>query len=214
MVPGDCTDGYGPGVSDDEESPEVRLSRLRANGHPVRIRILELLRLELSNELSFRRIRAQIPPAARGSLVDHLRKLAEAGFITRVSPDHDPDPVYRGVLFGVTWEEEDLEHPERQAAVVELDRTLTDRRIRRIRDHQARKKRNPHGRAGWKEPELNADGTLILTEGEAKYMRDEIYRLMASLSERSRRRRASGEGLANQQTMFITMLAFPLEDDA
>lgn len=194
------------------ETDEVRLARIRAFAHPVRIRILEMLRLDIDHTLRMSQLRAGIPVRARASLVHHLRQLEENRMIERVQADaKEPDPRFAGLRFTPSWTEEDLQKPGWEAIVLSLDAELNDRRIGRIRAWEEQKKAQIP-RSPWTEPEFNMDGALVLTQAEAAWLKEQIQETMEVLSSRARERRRSGM-THDQQTMFVTMLCFPLLED-
>jgi DNA-binding transcriptional ArsR family regulator len=157
---------------------------MRALAHPLRLRLLGLLRSEgpATASVLASAVDEAIPLASY-----HLRKLAEHGFIEEapeLARDGRERP-WRAVHEFTSWSLVDfLDSPERLSAAAALQREILRRHVETIEAFFAEA---PAWTREWLDASDNSDLSLYLTAAELRTMRDEIWKVLELFRARGRR---------------------------
>jgi DNA-binding transcriptional ArsR family regulator len=142
-------------------------SALRALAHPLRIRLLGLLRREgaLTASEAGRRL-----GESSGSTSYHLRQLARYDLVEEAGIGHGRERPWRATALFTSWPDVP-DTPELEAASQEFSRFLLGRYVERLEQWIDRRPGEP---VEWREAAAFGDTTLYLTSEELAALRDRL----------------------------------------
>ena len=184
----------------------VRLSdpvALRAYAHPVRMKLVGLLRREGPHTATqaAARIGESVP-----SCSFHLQQLAKYGLVERVPGADARERPWRATAYFTTWES-DTDNPEHQAAVDHLDAVVMGRYAERVQEFLQRRRLEPRA---WRRLTGPSDHLLYVTGDELKELQRRMEELLAAYRPRladPSRRPPDARGV--QLIQFITTMEEP-----
>jgi DNA-binding transcriptional ArsR family regulator len=152
----------------------VRLSdpvALRAYAHPVRMKLVGLLRREGPHTATqaAARIGESVPTCSF-----HLRQLAKYGLVERAPGADARERPWRATAYFTTWES-GTDDPEHQAAVDHLDAVVMRRYAERVQEFIQRRHLEPRV---WRRLTGPSDDLLYLTADELKGLQRRIGELL------------------------------------
>ncbi|TWE07360.1 helix-turn-helix domain-containing protein [Rudaeicoccus suwonensis] len=187
-------------MTSEEEPVAALIARFRALAYPSRIAIMDAL--HAANGVVTEDELGRWVPEARRNLRTHLAALEKAGIIQRVAAS-DSWELQRTAP--VEWTDDMVRGSSRlQRAVQEFERLLTQRRIDRMR--QWAQERHHSWPSEWSDASTSTDYVLRMTVQE---MEDLDARISAEIR-RARDQARSREAAAEEETVFVTVSAFPL----
>ena len=179
---------------------EVRDPRaLRALAHPIRIRLLGLLRREgpLTATEAGRRI-----DESSGSASYHLRQLARFGLVEDAAGGHGRERPWRATALYTSWPDV-ADTPDLAEASEVFTRFVLRRYVERLEQWLSRRPDEP---TEWQEAAAFGDSLLYLTVDELAVLRDALRRLAQPYEERISRPEARPAGA---RPVALLQVAFP-----
>jgi hypothetical protein len=184
----------------------VRLSdpvALRAHAHPVRMKLVGLLRREGPHTATqaAARIGESVPTCSF-----HLRQLAKYGLVERVPGADARERPWRATAHFTSWES-DTDNPEHQAAVDHLERVVFSRYAERVQEFLQR--RQLESRA-WRRVTGPSDYFLYVTPDELRRLQRQMEELLEQYRPRiadPSRRPAGARGV--ELIQFVTTMEEP-----
>jgi DNA-binding transcriptional ArsR family regulator len=145
-------------------------SALRALAHPVRIRLLGLLRREgaMTASEAGRRL-----GESSGSTSYHLRQLARFDLVEEAGPRSGRERPWRATALFTSWPDVP-DTPELEAASQEFSRFLAGRYVDRLEDWI---ERQPDEAPEWREAASFGDSILYVTVEELAVLRDRLQEI-------------------------------------
>jgi hypothetical protein len=152
----------------------VRLSdpvALRAYAHPVRMKLVGLLRREGPHTATqaAARIDESVPTCSF-----HLRQLAKYGLVERVPGADARERPWRATALFTSWEG-GTDNPEHQAAVDHLDGVVFSRYAERVQEFLQRRRLEPRA---WRRVTGPSDYLLFVTADEMRRLQRRIGELL------------------------------------
>ncbi|WP_214403991.1 winged helix-turn-helix domain-containing protein [Pseudonocardia lacus] len=179
---------------------------LRALSHPLRWRLIELLRLEDSATATRC---AEVTGESVASCSYHLGILAKYGFVEPADPGRGREKPWRITVRRLSISTEGLE-PEAAMAAETVNEVFLDHEVGRMKEAFRRFDREPEA---WREQSGVRSRTPYLTPAELTRMREEIEAVMERYAEREGDPTARPAGTRPVRLMFATYLPVPLPPD-
>jgi predicted ArsR family transcriptional regulator len=184
----------------------VRLSdpvALRAYAHPVRMKLVGLLRREGPHTATqaATRLGESVPTCSF-----HLRQLAKYGLVERAPAADARERPWRATAYFTTWES-DTDNPEHQAAVDHLDTVVMGRYAERVQEFLQRRRLESRV---WRRLTGPSDYILYVTTDELKELQRRIEKLLEAYRPRladPSRRPSGARGV--QLIQFVTTMEEP-----
>jgi DNA-binding transcriptional ArsR family regulator len=175
---------------------------LRALAHPIRIRLLGLLRRDgpLTATEAGRRI-----DESSGSASYHLRQLARFGLVEDAPGGHGRERPWRATALYTSWSNV-ADTPELAEASEAFARFVLGRYVERLEKWLGRRANEP---AEWQEAAAFGDSLLYLTVEELTQLRDTLQGLAESHLERVSRPELRPSGA---RPVMLLQVAFPDEE--
>jgi DNA-binding transcriptional ArsR family regulator len=148
----------------------VRLSdpvALRAYAHPVRMKLVSLLRREGPHTAT--QAAAQIGESVP-TCSFHLRQLAKYGLVERVPGADARERPWRATALFTSWVS-DTDNPEHQAAVDHLEAVIFGRYTERVQEFLRRRQLEPRA---WKRVTGPSDYFVYVTPAELKRLQEQF----------------------------------------
>jgi len=160
-------------MSTDSTKHVTDVRTLRAIVHPLRIRILSLLRLEgpaTATELAHR------TGESSGATSYHLRQLARFGYVEEDGPQHGRERRWRASTLTTSWDPGDFaDDPEALAVSDALERRQVQLAVGQFEAWMAR--RSAAG-SHWLHAATQGDEILRLTPSQTRALTDELYAVL------------------------------------
>lgn len=175
---------------------------LRALAHPVRIRLLGLLRREgpLTASEAGRRV-----GESSGSTSYHLRQLARFGLVEEAGGGRGRERPWRATSLYTSWPNV-AATPELAEASRVLERFVLERYVERLQRWFARRATES---SKWQEAAAYGDSLLYLTADELAELRDSLMQLGERYLERTARPELRPSGA---RAVALLQIAFPDEE--
>lgn len=175
---------------------------LRALAHPVRIRLLGLLRRDgpLTASAAGRSL-----GESSGSTSYHLRQLARFGLVEEAGGGSGRERPWQATALTTSWPNV-ADTPEFAAASEALERFVLGRYVERLDGWVARRASEP---AEWQEAATFGDAVLYLTLDELTALRDDLRHLFDRYVERYSRAELRPPGA---RPVALLQIAFPDEE--
>ena len=144
---------------------------LRGYAHPVRMKLVGLLRLEgpQTATQAAEKIGESVP-----SCSFHLRQLAKYGLVERVPGADGREKPWRATALFTSWES-DSEDPEHQAAVDHLDAVVFSRYSERVQEFLRRRHLEP---PAWRRVTGPSDSYVYVTPDELRDLERRVDELL------------------------------------
>ena len=185
---------------------EVRLTdpvALRAYAHPIRMKLVGLLRREGPHTATqaAEKVGESVP-----SCSFHLRQLAKYGLVERVPGIDAREKPWRATAHFTSWES-DSDNPEHRAAIDHLDAVVFARYAERVQEFLRRRQLEPRE---WRRVTGPSDHFLYVTPSELRELERRIDELLEEFAPRATdpsRRPAKARGV--EIIRFVTTLEKP-----
>lgn len=176
---------------------------LRALAHPLRARLLGLLRREgsLTASEAGRRV-----GESSGSCSYHLRQLARFGLVEAAPGGHGRERPWRATALHVSWPGV-APTPEAAAAAETFERFVVESQLRKLLDWVATRGSEP---PEWQDAAAFGDTLLYLTADELAGLRDALLALAAPFRERTGELESRPAGA---RPVVFLQFAFPTRED-
>ncbi|MFF0720103.1 winged helix-turn-helix domain-containing protein [Micromonospora sp. NPDC003816] len=150
---------------------------LRAYAHPLRMRLIGLLRGEgpMTATQAAARLDDNVPNCSF-----HLRQLAKYGFAERVPGADGRERPWRATTQYTSWDD-DSDDPAMRAATDEINSAMVDIYLQRARDYLAIRADEP---TEWRAAAGFGDALLHVTTAELREITDTVDALLARYDER------------------------------
>ncbi|GAB1693639.1 winged helix-turn-helix domain-containing protein [Krasilnikovia sp. M28-CT-15] len=167
-------------MSDDETERTVKLTdprTLRAYAHPLRMRLIGLLRTE--GPMTATQAAAQLDDNVPNCSF-HLRQLAKYGLAERAPGADGRERPWRATAQTTSWDD-DSDDPAMRSAADELNSVLLGGFMQRAQDYLAVRGDEP---AEWRAAAGFSDALLHVTAAELRQLTEEIEALLARYDQR------------------------------
>ncbi|MBQ1053001.1 helix-turn-helix domain-containing protein [Micromonospora sp. C51] len=182
---------------------------LRAYAHPLRMRLIGLLRGEgpMTATQAAARLDDNVPNCSF-----HLRQLAKYGFAERVPGADGRERPWRATTPYTSWDD-DSDDPAMRSAADQINSVMVDIYLQRARDYLAIRADEP---AEWRAAAGFGDALLHVTAAELREVTEQIDALLARYDERlaDPTKRPSGSRPVTFVQMTLPRGAVPPEEPA